>query len=328
MARFHLKRLIVTIPLLGLLAGCFPSAQPLGMEYSLWGSIEKEPGYRAQATFLEVATAATVSLIDTTTNQTIATTVTNADGTFRMSFGSAFRAQSYPYILEAVKGLSNNAATFDGVRLRTIIQWQNGGWTSITSGIPGAGISIGRATTALAVIDNLRADVTADSLIGTVTMGLPEATPFPATDDSFATGATGITQQEYHNVYSAVQRAVFADTDPIYGISRVSGDDYRLITVRDPSIATVRPTSAGVGTQVTIEGYQFDGSGNAVVFGTATASILSETSTRIVALVPTDAGSDSVATNVTLYVQNQYGPSNGIAFQVLPPIGGSYTAAN
>jgi hypothetical protein len=59
----------------------------------------------------DVAVAATVSIIDMTTSETIATTLTDASARFIFAADVTGKlAVETPYILEAIKGLSSNAA--------------------------------------------------------------------------------------------------------------------------------------------------------------------------------------------------------------------------
>ncbi|MBM3267824.1 MAG: hypothetical protein FJZ01_09270 [Candidatus Sericytochromatia bacterium] len=158
-------------PALVLLAGCAAQVAPADGRLPVLPAISGTvafPGERqAQATTTEIGTAATVSLIDPTTNVTVATTLSTPARTFVLKI-SGLSPESRAYYLEAIKGLRSNAAGNDAVRMRTLVKYIGPalGWQSISV----VDASISPQSTALAAIMSLRATsstpVVADSLIG------------------------------------------------------------------------------------------------------------------------------------------------------------------
>ncbi len=118
------------------------------------------PSRQVQATMTEIQNACTVSLIDTSTGYTVATTLTDSSGTFQLNFPAGWSpTPGTVYYLEAIKGLSSgtsfpNRVGAEAVRVRTLVSVSSiGTWTSI---VPGTNIPIDETTTALCVILSLR----------------------------------------------------------------------------------------------------------------------------------------------------------------------------
>ncbi len=116
-----------------------------------WPGSAQAAGYGVQTTPAQVINGATVSLIDQTTGNTIATGLTDSAG--RFTIDPAFKAApDTGYFLEAVKGINGNTPGWSAFRLRTVLMFEQGGWTSMT----GPAISISAGTTALSIISVLR----------------------------------------------------------------------------------------------------------------------------------------------------------------------------
>ena len=118
---------------------------------------------KTQATIKDdVAPGATVSLIEVTSGQTLATTFTQPDGRFVLQFSNGFKPVSGGlYYFEAVKGLSGptgqpNAVGADAVRVRTIASYRRGGWVTLSAKGVTTSIAISPMTTALSVVVSLR----------------------------------------------------------------------------------------------------------------------------------------------------------------------------
>ncbi len=275
-----------------------------------------------QATLAEVAARATVSLIDTSVGSTVASTVTNEQGGFSLSFGRTFVPGSGVYILEAVKGLQQNQAGKDAARVRTFIQWGAGGYRTLSSSLPNAAITISRTTTALAIIQSLR-QLAPAPLIGSLDMGLPDNSVSPPTPDTFRPGTSGVTQQQFHDVTAFVGDALTSDADPLQAVSVVSGGTFTLQS-RIPAITDIVPATARAGEQVTIRGAQFDPvvAGNRVMFaGNAAVTPVSATPVSLVVVVP------SGALTGDLQVSTVYGLSATRSFSVVVPLAGSFTGS-
>ena len=227
MPRIHLSLILA----LGLLTGCLSPVVPqagAGIP-AVVGRAAFVPAYRTQASLAnEIALAATVSLIHVESGSTVATTLTDPEGQFVLTFPKTFTPlDNRPYYLEAVKGLkgqgsSSNHVGSDAARVRTILTWTDGNWKSITKG----GITVNASTTALSAIASLRAlsGTAAAALVDTLTVGTPEANPAPPTPDSFTTAAPhGVTSQEFHTVRSLVSDLLEKDFDPLGHLSYHAG---------------------------------------------------------------------------------------------------------
>ncbi|HEY9897588.1 MAG TPA: hypothetical protein V6D00_00275, partial [Pantanalinema sp.] len=96
---------------------------------SVHGRLSAPDARQAQALPSDVVNAATVSFIDAA-NTTVATGKTDASGNFSLSLGGYAPANGATYILEAVKGLNNQAPGSSAARFRTLLQWNGTGWLS------------------------------------------------------------------------------------------------------------------------------------------------------------------------------------------------------
>lgn len=169
----------------------------------------------------EVAVAATVSLMDAATGETLSSTVTTPDGKFALSrFSRDFVPKGgVPYLLEAVKGLGNNRPGKDAIRVRTLASFMNGDWTSLS----GPGITISRSTTAVASLATLKGLSPSQQLelMGSIQIGTPDTSLAPATPDTF-TPRAGLTNLAFHTAYKAVVDSLAADRDPIVEAGKLS----------------------------------------------------------------------------------------------------------
>ncbi|MBI6546691.1 MAG: IPT/TIG domain-containing protein, partial [Cyanobacteria bacterium NC_groundwater_1444_Ag_S-0.65um_54_12] len=281
--------------------------------YDISGRVAFGAVRQSAANLAEVATGATVSLIDAVTGETLGTSVTTPEGKFLLSFGNSFVPKSSaPYYLEAVKGLSaggnQNRAGASAARVRTIAYYDAGNWKTITAG----GIVVGRSSTALAIIDNLRSytatPVNRSALVGSVTPGTPDAT--------FRPGGSNVAQDEYRAVYNLVTQALAQDEDPVYVITyNVSTATYNVIT-RTVGVSDVLPAVGRIGATVTVLGNNFSGdlNQNQVLFnGTvATSSSVNSAGTQITVAVPVGATSGPLKISVGSVV------FGGSYFTVLP----------
>lgn len=192
---------------LGVAAGCAPQVPNVQISdiSSLHGTVTWADR-AAQALPSDIANGATVSLIDTTTSQTVGTTVTQPSGSFNLNFGSSFRPVSgRPYYLEAVRGLgvglSANRAGASLARIRTILFYEGTSWKSLTA----SGVNVGPATTAVAAIVSLRGLSVTDQ--GNLMAKVSGA--------SFSAAGTAIGSSEFSHVYGLVTAAISADQDPL-----------------------------------------------------------------------------------------------------------------
>lgn len=297
------------------LGGC-PSSRPVSDtgEEGFIGQV-MFPGYRVQADIAEVATAATVSLIDPGLNRTMATSLTDARGRFSLTFRGASLSDQV-YYLEAVKGLSSNTVGKDAVRVRTLIQRHGNTWTSLNSRLAGSTIFLNTSTTALSLIVSLRqasSPVAPDLLIGTLVIGGGE--------DAFLDEGTGIAPSEYAQVREFASTALTADTDPFFALE-YSGGVYSLKPgtsgVTAPVITYLEPAMASLGGKVVIHGGGFSPTlgGNLVTFTPSVGAVVSTASaTAIEVTVPAGATSGELLVNVGSEVATA-------SFGLLPPITG------
>lgn len=276
--------------------------------------------YQIRATISEVATAATVSLIDPVSNETKATTLTDDRGQFSFDLG-IMQVAADPLYVEAVKGLGSNAIGRDAVRVRTLVQFKAGGWTSLSGGTPGGPVVISPSTTAVTVVASLRqsADpVDPARLIGSLAIGQPSGN----LPDTFLGAGTGIAEAEFATVRGHLVQALLADHDPFDAIW-YSGGNYLLkpgiAAVSGPAITFLRPRSAGEGAEIAIYGSGFGerAADVRVTFQPGLPGAVSLPSpTEIRVTVPRGARSGDLEVNVG-------GRSATASFTVLPGVDGA-----
>lgn len=317
MAGMRMARFILMGGLLSLVAGCVrpPNGASLGQaqgvqgQAAIHGTVSLE-AFHAQSTMADIYQHATVTLIDTATNQAMASTVTDASGNFSLTLGQTVLSPSSTYYLEAFKGLAGNLSGRSAARVRTILAFQNGAWRSLSSN-PGD-VRIDRSTTALAIVASLRGTTTnpvnASTLLGTLVPGVPDTTMAPTTDDQF-TGAsnalTGVSEGEFHQVWQDVTDALARNADPmawvLVNINRNASPPWYSYTEAGNAfqIASLSPASAPIGGTVTFQGNNFDPNlaDDTVKFNGVPATVQSVTpdGTQLVATVPVGATSGPVS---------------------------------
>jgi hypothetical protein len=293
-----------------------------------------------QATYADVAAAATVSLMEITlqgtgasqvaVSTTVATTVTNATGGFTLNIPGFKPKDTATYIFEAVKGLGSNSVNKDAVRLRTYLKPQSGGWLSMTSLNPTKPVVyISEGTTAIAIMYGLRPNnVDPMGYMGAINAGIADNSIQPTSSDTYTVPATGTgwaTLNEFHKTSDLVRRAVEGDTDPITAVQFSTGGSFFVKTNQDPFIETLSSYAAGFGAPILVRGLRFDAMAtkNTVYFGgetgiAATIDTSKPNSTaELYVTVPTNAVTGEVL------VRNAYGLSNPITFTVIPQVNGS-----
>jgi hypothetical protein len=253
-----------------------------------------------QATMTDVASASTVSLIDTGTSQTVATTVTNGSGQFVLTFPNGFVPSSTTtYYLEAVKGLSSNLPGNFSARVRTIAKFQSG-WTTITNATPNVGITVDRGTTALAIGAALRnGNPTAfnfTSLIGSLAVGSPD----------LYTPVASMSQSDYSTILGLVNQALANNQDPVAGVAlNVSTNTWTQVNQVNQSgsslsVTSFTPASGTVGTAVTVAGTGFSTTpaSNSVKFNGVSAAVTAASATSLTTSVPSGATSGQTTVQV------------------------------
>ena len=207
-----------------------------------------------QVALADLAKGATVSLIEVSSGNTVASSITDAGGQFLLTFKDFSPQSGAGYILEAVKGLSvGTKPNFPGAaaaRVRTVLVW-NGGWQSFTNTVAGVGISISPATTALAIsADLLRSGgvtINPSNLVGKIN------------GSTFSQDGTGLTiSTDFNPVLGLVNSALSLDQDPVATVSRdAKTGSYRLSTVV-PKITALSPNPAVPGSNLVVSGSGFD----------------------------------------------------------------------
>ena len=206
------------------------------------------PERRTQATLVEIATGATVSLIDSTTGNSVASTVTRPDGTFTLTIPGFNPITGQPYYLEAVKGLSAggnpNRAGSAIARVRTLVL-RNGSWTSLT----GSYVNISRATTATSVLVAYRG----------LSVSQQAALMGKVSDQNLDVAGTALQGDDYMRVFDLVTEAIAADQDPVWAINHASGgtnaaDRFARRTVLFTLMDSFSPAIASPGGTVTFQG--------------------------------------------------------------------------
>ncbi|MBO9539121.1 SMP-30/gluconolactonase/LRE family protein [bacterium] len=245
----------------------------------------------AQATLGEVANAATVSLIDQSTGNTVTASITDASGNFVLTFPTFTPQRGVPYVLEAVKGLAvsgtSNRAGTSAVRLRSLLFW-NDGWQSLTNTTLNAGIVVSAATTAVATVASLKRQagvpVTLSSLIGTVS------------GSTFSETGTGLSNaSDFTPVFGFVSNAVALDQDPLRAIAYDKASGTYSLATAVPWISGYAPKTPIPGGTVTVTGGNFERltGRNLFYFGAIPASTWSVSADRSTATVTVPANAFS-----------------------------------
>ncbi|HEY9897763.1 MAG TPA: IPT/TIG domain-containing protein [Pantanalinema sp.] len=208
-------------------------------------------GRVAQATFADVASGATLSLIDSLTGLSVATALSAADGRFYLAPSASSLVAARAYYLEASKGLAvgdqANRAGSAVARLRSVLLYQGGDWLSLTNAGVDGPIALSGGTTAVSLVAALR--------------GLPLsalAGCLGADGLAFTPGATGISGPEYEKVLALVEEAIASDRDPIESVAYdATGATYGLKPGELLIYDAYSPSPASTGSTVTFSGQNF-----------------------------------------------------------------------
>ncbi|HEY9857768.1 MAG TPA: hypothetical protein V6D05_18625 [Stenomitos sp.] len=302
------------------LVGCGPL--PSERVPDLVGRVDFGPQRSAQATLGEVASYATVSIIDAATSQSVSTALTDSSGAFVFSFNTWKPSTTATYYLEAIKGLKSNQAGNAAVRLRTIGKYADGVWQTITRDT----VVISRSTTALSLLASLKGfnAVPPQTLLSTVQSGVADPTLTPATPDTFNPTGTGLTKALYQQAFNNVDTVMASDRDPMGEIALSSDGGTEipyLLSVAAPTVTYVEPSAAPVGGSLTVYGSHFSEStdGNLLTFpGGGSVHPTTAQRNRLVLSVPVGAQSGRVLLQST-------GGTASFDVTIIPDIGGQYT---
>ncbi|MBO9541632.1 carbohydrate binding domain-containing protein [bacterium] len=208
--------LIQWILLLGLLlAACRPPALTAPdatptvarAERALFDGTVVEPAdYGTQAIASNLSAGAVVSLIDPATSQVKGTGLTDASGTFTVTALSTFTPTlGGLYLLEVTKAPSG--AENGSYALRTLVQLNAGGWTSIS----GSRVTISTTTTAVALIYRYKS-LSAANVIGKVSYD-------PTTKRSTASAlSSAFSDEAVRQAEAQVQQALALNLDPVQAV--------------------------------------------------------------------------------------------------------------
>lgn len=265
--------------------------------------------YRTQASEIkDIAAGSTVSLIDTVTNHTLYTTVTNETGGFKIAFTRDFVPDpSKVFYLEAYKGLPQNGtpnrAGVSMARVRTLIRFDGSVWKHL---YPTDSIRISVSSTALSIITSLRAAAPETRVDPMTLMGSVDLL------EAFTPGSSGVTNGEFVTVRNQVSQSLQGDQDPLYRITYDLASRNYFLVERGIEISSVQPLSGPIGTTVTIQGSNL-GTAPVVRFNGAVAtSSVNGVSSVITTTVPRGSSSGPVTVQVGDIV------FNGANFAVSP----------
>ncbi|MNR79003.1 hypothetical protein D3C72_97070 [compost metagenome] len=176
----------------------------------------------------EVATHATVSLIDPLDGSTLCAGRTNANGTFALSPDGnlSLPVDSY-YVLEVSKRVNGGSFGSDLVAMRTVLKWTASGWASITNGTGGTGeIVVNPTTTAVVLLDHEDPGIGFSDLIGKVS-GAPA---YQAVTSFAAHSAASVTARAIE-----VAELLAANVDPL-GRQQISPGNLAPDDMGDPLV--------------------------------------------------------------------------------------------
>lgn len=309
-----------------------PTGAQAGQAAPIQGTVDfSVPGRTTQAAIGEIAKGATVALIEVGTGFTVATTVTDDNGRFNMTFATGWKPPvGVVYYLEAIKGLSAskplpNRVGADLARVRTLVVFQDV-WLSIS----GVGIAVNPTTTALSIIHSLREmtpaganrRITAKDLIGVM-----DSSPGTATMPSPVTFAnTGLLPaQTVTDTYLVVLDALAKDYDPFRAAVLDTTDPLynKVLNVpRVVSLASLYPNVQTIGGTIELigSGFAATASENVVEFSDvaggpvpAVVATVSADLARLTVAVPDGAVTGPVA--VTVGSRKMIGPIFYLALQ-------------
>lgn len=239
-----------------------------------------------QALIPQLASASVVSVIDANTGVTVGATVSDASGSFSVSFGPLFRpTHEQVFIADVVKGIQvdgigpYNQAGADALRLRTLLYYDapSGGWKSLTSGAPDA-VVIGKRTTALAAGISLWQQAGLPVNLLSYLNAIPD-------NAGYNPPAQGIEATDFNDLYAIIGEAIDRDRDPIQYTAIDPSSRKFSNTFVGFAITDVLPRTGTITTAFTITGSGFNTGAVTVAINGVPATLTSVTFDTIQAKV-------------------------------------------
>ncbi len=225
------------------------------------------PGlYHTMAQWAEIETMCTVSVIDPDATAsingvsenlgaTIGTGVSNANGYFTFNVPDADLSTSSVYVLEAVKGLFDNAVDHNAARVRTFVQYQGPSAPVPWMGVyQGSILDINDGTTAVCVIWGL--GQTGGPATGPQAAFLQTVVGGSNTDFTDPASCS-IPMSAFSTVHDLVDTCVTQNIDPVAAIGVDNSGDYKQFVSPIPLIYQLAPNEAAAGAQIEIVGQHF-----------------------------------------------------------------------
>lgn len=182
----------------------------------LRGELLLPSAYQAQASSGQVKANATVTLIDPVTFEAKGTGLTASDGSFTVqALGSFTPTLGTLYLLESTKTLGGASSAL--FRLRTLVQLNATGWTSVS----GPTIQLSTATTATTILWDQHG-LTAADVVGKVSYDATTRT------HRLSDLNASLNETKVREVEGLVQEALLRDLDPIQGVRPGPDGSYRL----------------------------------------------------------------------------------------------------
>lgn len=310
--------------LVATLAGCAPLVAPQALvtaqgesPYRAVGHVDFGTPSRAVAavSISDIAAGATVSLIDTTSGNTLATTLTDSKGDFVLTFSEAFKPDVGPYYFEAVKGIGAsgpNQVGYPTIRVRTLGSFDLG-WKSMS---PGSFIVLNRSTTALCALASLKNFSSAENLtlLGSLTLDSPSGSGDLASADTY-NAKPGIAGIEFLRARDLVNQALDQDTDPIgalflrpdaaEGPESEEGVGYGMHpgiawASDGAAISRLEATAASIGQTLSVygQGFPTDSSKISVTLGTKPCEVTAVSTTEFRITIPSGASSGQISVKI------------------------------
>lgn len=215
----------------------------ISSKYSVSGKIGSDYGFKTKASFSDLVSGASVSLLDLANNAQSSSFNTASDGTFSVLPNNSFvPVLNQIYVLEAVKRVSStNIGPL--LSLRTYVQWNGTSFTSIT----GSNVVLNTYTTALVVLSS-NGVIRGVDTIGKISIAGGVSTPSaiaPIPAAGLAPSFVGADLNKINTVTRLVQNSINFQKDPLQSVM-MNGAGNFVIDLNDLQMLS----NNGVGSQV------------------------------------------------------------------------------